>query len=73
MVATNTVPEVSHSPDLFKKLNEEDSEPASMPKLRIQERQEFFFTTLKKDGGLDKLKEWSPELVKKVVHLLLEF
>ena len=28
---------------------------------------------LKKDGGLDRLREWPPELAKKAVALLLEF
>ena len=39
----------------------------------MQQRQELLLTALKKDGGLDHLKEWPPELAKKVVALLLEF
>ena len=39
----------------------------------MQQRQELLLATLKKDGGLDHLKEWLPELAKKVVALLLEF
>ena len=66
-------PVVSHSPELVKKLNEEDPEPPGTPKLGIQERQEILLATLKKDGRLDKLKEWPPELAKKAVHLLLKF
>ena len=59
-------PVVSHSPELVKKLNEEDPEPPGTPKLGIQERQEILLATLKKDGRLDKLKEWPPELAKKL-------
>ena len=49
---------------------EDKPEPA---KLSMQQRQEFLLAALKKDGGLDRLKEWPPELAKKAVALLLEF
>ena len=39
----------------------------------MQQRQDLLLTTLQKDGGLDCLKEWPPELTKKAVALLLEF
>ena len=39
----------------------------------MQQRQELLLAALKKDGGLDHLKEWPPEFAKKVVALLLEF
>ena len=39
----------------------------------IPQRQDLLLATLKKDGGLDCLKEWPPELVQKAVALLLEF
>ena len=49
---------------------EDKPEPA---KLSMQQRQELLLAALKKDGGLDRLKEWPPELAKKAVALLLEF
>ena len=42
-------------------------------KLTIPQRQELLLATLKKDGGLDHLKEWPPDLAQKAVALLLEF
>ena len=73
MVTTNTVPEAQCSPDLLKKLDEEDPETPEPIKLTIPQRQELLLTTLKKDGGLDHLKEWPPELVQKTMALPLEF
>ena len=72
MVAANAVPEAQCSPDLLKKLDEEDPETPEPIKLTIPQRQELLLTTLKKDGGLDRLKGWLPELVQKAVALLLE-
>ena len=39
----------------------------------MQQRHELLLAALQKDGGLDHLKEWPPELAKKAVALLLEF
>ena len=46
---------------------EDKLEPA---KLSTQQRQELLLAALKKDGRLDRLKKWLPELA---VALLLEF
>ena len=35
--------------------------------------QELLLAALQKDGRLDRLKEWPPELAQKAVALLLEF
>ena len=73
MVAVNTVPEAQCSPDLLKKLDDEDPDRPEPLKLSTQQRQDLLLTTLQKDGRLDRLKEWPPELAQKAVALLLEF
>ena len=73
VVATNAAPKAQCSPDLLKKLDEEDSERPEPVKLTIPQREELLLATVKKDGGLDCLKEWLPELAQKAVALLLEF
>ena len=73
MAAASAVPEAQCSPKLLKQLNDEDEDKAEPAKLSTQQRQDLLLATLQKDGGLDCLKEWPPELAKKVVALLLEF
>ena len=73
VVATNAVPEAQCSPELLKKLEDEDLDKPEPVKLTIPQRQDLLLTTLKKDSGLDHLKEWPPELAQKAVALLLEF
>ena len=70
--AANLVPEATPSPELLKKL-EADSPATDKPQLTIKERQELLLTALKKDGGLDRLKDWPPALAAKAIRLLLEF
>ena len=41
--------------------------------MTVKERQEALLAALKKDGGLDRLKDWPPALAAKAVRLLLEF
>ena len=66
VVTANAVPEAQCSPDLLKKLDDEDLDKPEPVKLTISQRQDL----LKKDGGLDHLKEWPPELAQKAVALL---
>ena len=73
VVATNAVPDAQCSPDLLKKLDDEDPDRPEPVKLSTQQRQDFLLATLQKDGGLDHLKEWLPDLAQKAVVLLLEF
>ena len=73
VVAANVVPEAQCSPDLLKKLDDEDQEKSEPVKLRIPQRQDLLLTALKKDSGLDCLKDWPPNLAQKAVALLLEF
>ena len=73
VAATNAVPEAQCLPELLKQLDDEGEDKQEPAKLSMQQRQELLLATLKKDGGLDHLKEWPPELAKKAVALLLEF
>ena len=73
VVATNTVPDAQCLPDLLKKLDDEDPDRPEPVKLSTQQRQDLLLATLQKDGGLDCLKEWPPDLARKAVALLLEF
>ena len=73
VVATNAVPEAQCSPDLLKKLDDKDPDKPEPVKLSTQQRQDLLLTALQKDGRLDCLKEWPPEMAQKSVALLLEF
>ena len=73
MATANAVPEAQCLPELLKQLNNKDEDKPEPAKLSTQQRQDLLLTALRKDGGLDHLKEWPPELVKKAVALLLEF
>ena len=67
------VPDTQCSPDLLKKLDDEDPDRPEPVKLSTQQRQDLLLAALQKDGGLDRLKEWPPDLARKAVALLLEF
>ena len=69
----NAVPEAQCSPDLLQKLGDKGEDKPEMTKLSMQQRQELLLATLEKDGGLDRLKDWPPELAKQAKALLLEF
>ena len=70
--AANLVPEATPSPELLKKLGA-DSPAVDKPQMTVKERQEALLAALKKDGGLDRLKDWPPALAAKAIRLLLEF
>ena len=59
--------------ELLKQLNDESEDKPEPAKLSMQQRQDLLLAALQKDSGLDRLKEWPPELAKKAVALLLEF
>ena len=73
VVAANAIPDAQCSSDLLKKLDDEDPNKPEPVKLLTQQRQALLLAALWKDGRLDLLKEWPPDLVRKVVALLLEF
>ena len=54
-------------------MDEEDPDKPEPVKLSTQQRQHLLLAALQKDGGLDCLKEWPPELAFKALALLLEF
>ena len=73
VVAANAVPGTQCSPNLLKKLDDEDPNRPEPVKLSTQQRQDLLLPALQKDGRLDRLKEWLPDLAQKAVALLLEF
>ena len=73
MAAANAVPEAQCLPDLFKKLGDEGEDKPEPTKLSTQQRQELLLAALERDGGLDHLKDWPPELARRAKALLLEF
>ena len=58
VVVVNIVPKMEYLPELLQKLDEENPKALMVSKLGIKERQEILLTALKKDGGLDCLKDW---------------
>ena len=73
VAAANAVPEAQCSLDLLKQLGDESEDKSEPTKLSTQQRQELLLATLEKEGGLDRLKDWLPELAKRAIALLLEF
>ena len=72
VVTTNAIPDATPSPEFLEKLDE--MEPLRDPpkKLTVEERQELLLEVLRKEGWLDKLKEWPPELALKFERMLME-
>ena len=73
VAAANAVPEAQCLPDMLRKLGDEGEDKLELTKLSMQRRQELLLATLEKDGGLDRLKDWPPELARRAKALLLEF
>ena len=73
VAAANAVPEAQCSSDLLQKLGDEGEDKLEPTKLSMQQRQELLLVALEKDGRLDRLKDWPPELAKQAKALLLEF
>ena len=61
VLATNIIPEGKPTPELIKKLDEQDPE-SSPKKLSIEERQKLLMELLRQEGRLDQLADWTPEL-----------
>ena len=72
VLAANIIPEGKPTPELIKKLDEQDPESAP-PKLSIKERQWLLMQILKQEGGLDELAQWTPELAQKFEQMLMEY
>ena len=69
VIIANTVLDPQASPDLLKKLDEEEP----VPMLGTAECQEKLLEILENNGGFDGLKDWPPEAAMNARWLLLEF
>ena len=72
MTAANEILLAKLSPELLKKLEQEDPTLVE-PKLTIEQWQELLVDTLEENGTWDRLKMWLPELAVRAKWLLLEF
>ena len=71
VVAANMIPEAKPSAEFLQKLEEMEPTP-EQKKLTIPERQKLLLELLRKDGRLDKLNSWPPDLALKVERMLME-
>ena len=71
VIMANVIPDPHTSPDLLKKLEEEETVPT--PGLSTAECQEKLLEILEGNGGLNGLKDWLPEAAMNAHRLLLEF
>ena len=72
VLAANMIPEGKPTPELMKKLDEQDPESAPQ-KLSIEERQQLLMRLLRQEGGLDELTQWMPELAQKFEQMMMEY
>ena len=72
VVAVNAIPDATPYPEFLKKLNKMEPNRNPPKKLTIEERQKLLLELLRKEGRLDKLKEWPPELALKFERMLME-
>ena len=72
VLAANMILEGKPTPELTKKLDEQD--PESVPKkLSIEERQQLLMQALWQEGGLDELAQWTPVCAQKFEKMLMEY
>ena len=71
-MAANAIPDATPFPKFLKKLDELEPNQNPPKKLTIEERQKLLLELLRKDGQLDKLKQWPPELALKFKRMLME-
>ena len=71
IVAANAIPDAIISPELEKKLADEDGERPKL--LTTEECQKLLMEVLDKNGSLGKLEGWSAKNALKAKHLLMEF
>ena len=72
MVTANAIPDATPSPEFLKKLDEIEPPWDPPKKLTVEERQKLLLEVLQKEGLLDKLKDWPPELALKFEQMLME-
>ena len=71
-MATNAIPDATPSPEFLRKLDKLEPNRNQPKKLTIEERQKLLLELLPKEGRLDKLKQWPPELALKFERMLME-
>ena len=72
VVATNAILDAAPFPEFLRKLDELEPNRDPPKKLTIEERQKLLLELLRKEGRLDKLKQWPPELALKFKQMLME-
>ena len=72
VVAANAIPDATPSPEFLRKLDELEPNRNLPKKLTIEERQKLLLELLRKDGRLDKLKQWPQELALRFERMLME-
>ena len=65
VVAENVIPDAAPSPEFLRKLDELEPNRNPPKKLTIEERQKLLLELLRKEGRLDKLKQWPADLALK--------
>ena len=65
VVTANAISDGTPSPEFLKKLDEMEPPQDPPKKLTVEERQKLLLEMLRKEGRLDKLKEWPPKLALK--------
>ena len=68
----NAILDAAPSPEFLRKLDKLEPNRNPPKKLTIEERQKLLLELLRKEGRLDKLKEWPPELALKFQRMLME-
>ena len=72
VVAANAIPDATPSPEFMRKLDELEPGQEPSQKMTIEDRQKLLLELLRKDGHLDKLKTWQPELTLQFERMLME-
>ena len=72
VVAANAIPDATPSLEFMRKLDELEPGQEPSQKMTIEDRQKLLLELLRKDGCLDKLKTWPPELALQFERMLME-
>ena len=72
VVAANAIPDATPSPEFMRKLDKLEPGQEPSQKMTIKDRQRLLLELLWKDGRLDKLKTWLPELALQFERMLME-
>ena len=72
IVAANAIPDATPSLEFMRKLDKLEPGQEPSQKMTIEDRQKLLLELLRKDGCLDKLKTWPPELALQFERMLME-